>query len=163
MTTTNIMMARIVLKSCSFTSTAICAPMAAPTKAIPESFQEKEVTFIPLLRNPKIDTMLCTRMGILLVPLATAEGSPNHINTGNVMSEPPPASVLIAPMIKPNIKRSKTVYQCSSMGANVNKTIMRLVLLGKTKKGFTEPKNVLYLHPLWRNGRVVECGSLENC
>ena len=33
-----------------------------------------------------------------------------------------------------------------------------------SKKNTSEnEKSFLYLLPLWRNGRVVECGSLENC
>ena len=31
------------------------------------------------------------------------------------------------------------------------------------KRSFGIRKSFIYLHPLRRNGRVVECGSLENC
>lgn len=38
-----------------------------------------------------------------------------------------------------------------------NSSFKMWILLFHIKKSF------LYLHPLRRNGRVVDCGSLENC
>jgi hypothetical protein len=41
------------------------------------------------------------KIAILFVPLATAEGSPKKISSGNVKREPPPAIVFIIPAKKP--------------------------------------------------------------
>ena len=54
-------------------------------------------------------------IAIRLVPLATAGGRPKKINTGKVMSEPPPARVLITPAKKPT-PTSKRISISVSMG-----------------------------------------------
>jgi len=49
-------------------------------------------------------------MAILLVPFATLGGRPKKISMGSVSKEPPPATILMPPAIKPiitNKTRSK--------------------------------------------------------
>ena len=73
---------------------------------------------MPLDLNPALVTMLCIRMAIRLVPLATLGGRPKKISMGKVRSDPPPAKVLITPVTIP-ITNSNN----SSISIKINQAI----------------------------------------
>jgi hypothetical protein len=56
---------------------------------------------MPLLLNPSTAKAFCEKIATLLVALATAGGKPRKISMGKLRSDPPPATVLIEPAIKP--------------------------------------------------------------
>ena len=78
----------------------------------------KGKVFTPLDKNPAELDIVCKRILILLVPLATAAGKPIKISTGKVSSEPPPAKVLTTPAIKPAPTSNKR-FQSNSMKAKI--------------------------------------------
>ena len=60
-----------------------------------------------MLLYPAVPTILLININILLVPLATFEGSPKKIRTGSVNKDPPPAKVLTILATNPTEKRIK--------------------------------------------------------
>jgi len=61
----------------------------------------KGKTCTPLLLKPTVENTFCNRIATLLVPLASADGSPIKIKRGIISKDPPPASVFIIPAKTP--------------------------------------------------------------
>lgn len=69
----------------------------------------------PFLKNVIVAVKFCKKTAIRLVPLAMVIGRPNAVNIVTVTTEPPPASVFIAPTIMPEMTKISVILKSNSI------------------------------------------------